>query len=1752
MTGSALTLHCEEDFSNFLKVIFEVVFNKYLFFSAGSGASLSCGSMTLSGSQSPTIHPVVGQLAVPIATNLRSEHQHQQLQQQQQFLQNAAADVHEPATTSSDVTSIASQSPPHDAGQKRIFQTDIRCRFPEMLSTNAFYSNTNSRAKSEPVVENSGSLKCKDIMYDYDYDVDKMYTEFKFPTMQKRSSFAHYDAQNCSSCNDPDILKDLGDSGRETGGSSWRRSASCRELGDSHQRERLLKTNVLSETMKMMATAAENKAAAAGNTSQIKFDSIRYCYSCHGPTPVFGSSVIGKSQNSVSTKVYSNSYPGTTCRLSIENDEVVAMDGDTFLVNESDKSEYYQKVSQDDLSHDSYEILEKETVIRSRSSSVNSDEMFVMENDYASVSKHILWREGSADVEKRLGYVEPRYRNLDFNEFNEICKRGFASRNHDSSQSFSNIKFCDKSFRQLGMGHEGVSRTKSDPYVSGNDCKSLNKQKLLGLHQKSFDLPSAGEYVELEDKCFSSSCKSVIDIPYTLRIRNAMNGTARDVGLAYSDDYGIYENVKLSRRASESADDVVVKSRASHASQDSGLSLSLGTESVDDNNELDLKNMMLTKNSYEQVVTTKKSTKLMLSLSEENSENAVIDNEVTGSVKNTESKGDRGNADGDLALKGRDHSEHTTVDEPLEKHIIKVKSVEVPRKSHSGKIRKSKSVEGCDRKSSFLKTESAASAGSGSRGKKEIIVIDSDDYHSFDDSRSDKRSDGSDSVIIVEYRGNKKKKLSKKASSDSRGSQAESEASSFDAPRIKKKEFKKRNHGCYYKDRIPTIEISEDETYKVDSASAAAPTGALEMADLLSNEYEYSSDERHASGSDLSKAEIVNKILDSEKFCIVVSEVGENGFRIDNDGSLVKSEDPDAEWNQNDSHCRLEESPSTITQNETNQCERSGAVKMDRTPLLTRLGLSEGSAISQMAQNMSPSTSRRAKSLDTPIVSLHWLPPITSFSSKDDTRDNEEEEVLEDKSVRQGRSKTPSSDVEKNISKDAPPLTLTTAGKCSEIFGFRSVEIETNHSPVGRLKSNSVTGLTFHKPSLDSPLDTDKRENTLEEYVPCKERSKSEGYDKNLEHKNDGASERKHSTRQERLDSFKKLRKFSIELWDSEDVDGNRKKTDSVNSNEYDDNVFEEVESSLIDGGTKQESPNGGCDENLTTFGPGTQTKCGAMDSCVEIRQLTIVPLPDVGRELDIRNNCLPSEENLIFSPSLDRICGSSHTVSGPPVPPHRLESSGSSSVEESVLPSDCVDEDELSRLPPVPLNADQTLNFQTLSSPFNVGFFSLSRTLSRISERSTTSEQERTDFEDDSTKPLSRSLSIDDSILSSDQHPSFSSDPPSGINLENVFDDDDDDDNERATLEFVDDKLDFNIPPPLLTPEEEWPSPPCSPSSVTTPVIDSDRFVATLSPGDDDDGLKKNDEEGSVSEDKTLRDDDEELSDNGSKKFKKEKARGSVGGDDTSTTSAGITTSDWSSSTGTTIKPGHTSHSCASKSEDNSFGGECCILSSSKEATSESRKSSVDEFVALTIEPKYLTLDRKQIIEKKTVFFQPSFRSFDDEYDSPYTESEDTPSSPVPPLVFRRQPPPPPRHFQDSSANMPKLRSKVERNRMSKFVPNYTSSSMSTSLESPTNAERKLAKTVAKAKCYSYYSLARSPPSDGSSSSLEGPETPLTPNTIPRVSKRRRNMHVPRRRQQRSTDTHKADYTMTQFLAQVPHTYKPSFHHHSSRRSRR
>ncbi|XP_063978977.1 uncharacterized protein LOC135163457, partial [Diachasmimorpha longicaudata] len=195
---------------------------------------------------------------------------------------------------------------------------------------------------------------------------------------------------------------------------------------------------------------------------------------------------------------------------------------------------------------------------------------------------------------------------------------------------------------------------------------------------------------------------------------------------------------------------------------------------------------------------------------------------------------------------------------------------------------------------------------------------------------------------------------------------------------------------------------------------------------------------------------------------------------------------------------------------------------------------------------------------------------------------------------------------------------------------------------------------------------------------------------------------------------------------------------------------------------------------------------------------------------------------------------------------PFPLESSGSSSLEDagwipqddnhhqshsedSNGPNDDSYREDLADYAgalPYPINPEVMANY---------GAFALSRTLSRISERSTTSEQDKSDLED-SFKPSSRSPSLDDeSLISSDHQPSLSSDPPSGAALPSVSDD------RRTSSELPDIPIDVpgqedkspKTRRSRLHPQtsEDWPSPPSSPLFDPTVCSHVETFYMEIKP---------------------------------------------------------------------------------------------------------------------------------------------------------------------------------------------------------------------------------------------------------------------------------------------------------------------------------
>lgn len=626
---------------------------------------------------------------------------------------------------------------------------------------------------------------------------------------------------------------------------------------------------------------------------------------------------------------------------------------------------------------------------------------------------------------------------------------------------------------------------------------------------------------------------------------------------------------------------------------------------------------------------------------------------------------------------------------------------------------------------------------------------------------------------------------------------------------------------------------------------------------------------------------------------------------------------------------------------------------------------------------------------------------------------------------------------------------------------------------------------------------------------PSRKSSNSEAFDGEVPE----VVERRPSTRQERLDSFKNTKSYSVEIWTSEETDGPCIPTVDVEDWGNDDDAFApdpiealkehfspkettfpEKDREFFTNDDEHVDQSHIFSEDNFQESEDQTNKIGTPESAEDrIPEICAPPTPELERDEDnllveeiipLSQLCEkieePSQLDIKMIPpkrSFDEDVSSSSSGMAKPEKntwkPFSLESSGSSSLEEGIFPpDDCshfADEEEGSSNSAKEeyqgfgysvVGADSRL-MSAVYTGASGPVFGLSRTLSRISERSTTSEQERSDFEDDiSTKPSSRSLSVEDeSLISSDRQPSLSSDPSTNPEIE-----------EHPLPPLPPEPLGFKIPPPLLNPEDEWPSPPNS--SFETPVISNveayymdikpEEATKVVIPRD----LKPQYESSSDSdyENKTLQDDVPESStvETTVKLAVKPKRQGN-----SSDTSLGI--SDFSSST-STVK--HQYYSCTVKSDDSSLAEFGSSLST--EMLTSSRKNS----------------DDSSCLRRRS--YHAHQRSFDD-YDSPYSESDESS-----------------RHNRRAYVNLPSPTSGGS----GSLTPRKGSKP-----ERRKEERRPGVKSIARSKCYSYYSLARSPPSDGSSSSLELGEPPTTPNTIPRVSKRRRHVPPSKRRHRASAD---------------------------------
>lgn len=1263
--------------------------------------------------------------------------------------------------------------------------------------------------------------------YEDDYDTDKSYASSRY-------SETFYKDIKCQSSQTDLILIDKSPPSIY----SWQRSSSCKEFNSSR--------------------------------------------SCSGETPPVENEELNNSSfdrnSSVDhpiTKIFSSSYPGTTSSLSTESgsERKLEVTGNVRVLPDADD------MYQDDISQDSYELLEKEVFINTISD--EEDEIFYVENDN---------KENTLAIEKRLGYLEPKYRDIEFNKFNEICKKELASRSKE--QIFTNNTIRFNAFENKGeTSHVPVERTKSDSYMSAPKHKAHRL-----LHQKSIDLTPLDSF----EPCI---VKLDLDIPYILHKRHTIEGSPNEES-----------TVKWS----------TIKCGSDHYSQDSGLSLSTqstGNISVEDDSPVDLDTLLLNK-YHDNVVTTSKSSELI-----------------------------------QMAYKSTSFNESEIRPSSSEKNH-KLKSC---HSADSVPVTKGKKI-----------CYQPRSADNGLKKEVEVIKINPDE-----------EEPNPEEIIIVEYRGGKGKKIRKDSlgSKDNKGLGSASTSIASSSPGISPE---RRFSNSPKKDSIfkssavkikiasaltsnsihvvPNVVISDDENIGIKNNKLMEYNA---LPDIVSNSVKNSPiiHSKVALHSETQKTEISSIKKDEEQVVPDGISSNETKIKLKNALSSMMALQPTTVLQSIDTESKVVKiNKFQSLASKIVEFDKFTTLKKDKSPsellrkilpdnisqnrekspiLFARLGLSEGSAFPNVSGQYQ--SQRRAISLDSPVVSLHQLPLVTSFSSKDDTVDNEDEVELEEKPIKWWNIKVDETVVE-----------------CLTYL------------------INTVVEESEEQDSISlSPSITPER--------------------------------RRSSTRQERLDSLRKLKNFEIEVGDSEEL--NVASAIDYEHKDFEDETFIVSDStcasnidiknqnnkstnnkcstdddwvSVDDSGSSEEIPFKELDSQSSDETKRTTQKTG--QSVSEIIEDTVIEADNLILDKNDQSEKEPDPNSDVFVEDIDHaeLINKLGCIEIPPkLEPKRLhklslESSGSSSLDDPPhmddLSGNIADEEDVtsSPLPPTP---DVTYSGMYL---IGYGIYGMSRTLSRISEQSTS---EKSEIDDElSTKYSTQSASLDDSILSSDCQPSLCSDAMDSL----------------PDLPPLPEEYAFDIPPPV----EQWPSPK---SEDLTPV-EQKHF-------DDDEDAK------------TIHNEDfiEEETEEPRRAPSTNKPRLSFGDD----TSAGVSTSEFSSN--------------------------ATIL---------------HHYDSVCPPPEFLNKDS-------------------DEYDSPFTESDES--------KFYR---PPPHMFE-----LPKTSMKTRKSRMAHGPA---------SLDAPGSKPKTLA---TRARCHSYFSLTRSPPSDASSSSLDAQEPPNVPNTIPRASKRRRYTHTLKRK---------------------------------------
>lgn len=542
---------------------------------------------------------------------------------------------------------------------------------------------------------------------------------------------------------------------------------------------------------------------------------------------------------------------------------------------------------------------------------------------------------------------------------------------------------------------------------------------------------------------------------------------------------------------------------------------------------------------------------------------------------------------------------------------------------------------------------------------------------------------------------------------------------------------------------------------------------------------------------------------------------------------------------------------------------------------------------------------------------------------------------------------------------------------------------------------------------------------------------------------------------------------------------------------------------------------------------------------------------------------------------------------------PFPLESSGSSSLEDAFFPPDdaahLADEEETSSTSNN--HRDDTFQDDLMDFPTGFGYpcglsgadvivagygaapFSLSRTLSRISERSTTSEQERSDLEEDSTKPSSRSPSVDDeSLLSSDHQPSLSSDPPSGAGgalqsdeaqgKSEITDIPCDSPKEEAPMTtstmLPKNQASSAAPtsahpyvPPLIS-DDDWPSPPTSSSLFETPVVSHvETFFMEIHPEEAckvtvlDSTDPTGGDESSTDENHTLHDEEDDFMSGPGDECLSSSATtidGTVkvavrpkcpsyycaGSSLSEDTSMGLSLSEWSSSQGTVLPQCHVHYSSA-KSDDTSLdelgGLSLCDQQFSKSRTrSPSFYSGAKSDTCLDDTSPTRLSKTPSGLRCQTYYSSKSLTSVDtsvDDISVPILSSEKTMKLTKPKCT--------PYYSTASCSSLdssvlgekgilsqPSVDSNLkvqtfldDTSLSSQSLSDRSTSLQTTLIEKGTRGASSSLKTPQRSKAYSYYSSAKSPPSDGdSSSSLDAPAAERTVRVPKRKKSQTRRRH--------------------------------------------